>query len=191
MVDKEGKQVRFNFSPLRLNKYVREQQTWTESEMEKRGKECAAKGVGIWPALLVDMAAVKAAELEERKAQAAKYSLDKLEFDTESKALFDTLRPQILALGEDVIELCGAKSVTYRVYDFFVEVMPRKRRLLLILNLDFADCDDPSGIASDATEWAFITNASEEGGTLFTLEASARINEAMHVIRQSYQSVAE
>ena len=191
LVDKEGRQVGFNFSSLRLNKYVREQQTWTESEMEKRGKECAAKGVGIWPALLVDMAAVKAAELEERKAQAAKYSLDKLEFDTESKALFDTLRPQILALGEDVIELCGAKSVTYRVYDFFVEVMPRKRRLLLILNLDFADCDDPSGIASDATEWAFITNASEEGGTLFTLEASARINEAMHVIRQSYQSVAE
>ena len=191
LVDKDGKQVGFNFSPLRLNKYVREQQTWTESEMEERGKEWAAKGVGIWPALFVDMAAVKAAELEDRKAQAAKYSLDKLEFDTESRALFDTLRPQILALADDVIELCGAKSVTYHVYDFFVEVMPRKRRLLLLLNLDFADCDDPSGIASDATEWAFITNASEEGGTLFTLEAPARINEALHVIRQSYQSVAE
>ena len=191
LVDKEGKQVGFIFSPLRLNKYVREQQTWTESEMEKRGKEWAAKGVGIWPALHVDMAAVKAAELEERRAQAAKYSLDKLEFDPESKVLFDALRPQILALGEDVIELCGAKSVTYRVYDFFVEVMPRKRRLLLIVNLDFADCDDPSEIASDATEWAFITNASEEGGTLFTLEAPAHINEAIHVIRQGYQSVAE
>jgi predicted transport protein len=191
LVDKEGKQVGFNFSPLRLNKYVREQQTWTESEMEKRGKEWAARGVAIWPALLVDMVAVKAAELEERKAQAAKYSLDKLEFDPESKALFDALRPQILALGDDVIELCGPKSVTYRVYDFFVEVMPRKRRLLLIVNLDFAECDDPSGIASDATEWAFITNASEEGGTLFTLEAPAHINEAVHVIRQGYQSVAE
>ena len=69
--------------------------------------------------------------------------------------------------------------------------MPRKRRLLLIVNLDFADCDDPSGIASDATEWAFITNASEEGGTLFTLETPAHINEAIHIIRQGYQSVAE
>src|SRR5437868_2602725 len=83
--------------------------------------------------------------------------------DSESQALFDALRQQILALGADVIELCGAKSVTYRVFDFFVEVMPRKRRLLLLLNLDFENCDDPSGIASDATEWAFITNASEDG----------------------------
>ena len=31
--------------------------------------------------------------------------------------------PQILALGDDVSELCGAKSVTYRVYDFFLEVI--------------------------------------------------------------------
>ncbi|MGB7510857.1 MAG: DUF5655 domain-containing protein, partial [Pelodictyon phaeoclathratiforme] len=119
------------------------------------------------------------------------YSLDKIEFDKESKLLFDLLQPQLLALGEDVVELCRSKSITYRVYDYFVEVLPRKRYLLLLINLDFDECDDPSGIASDATEWAFITNASEEGGTLFTLETPAHINEAMHVIRQSYQSVAE
>lgn len=191
LVDRDGMQVGFDFSPLRLNKYVREQQTWTESEMEERGKQWAAKAVSIWPTLRVDMAVVKAAELEERKAQAAKYSLDSVDFDAESKALFDVLRPQILALGDDVIELYGAKSVTYRVYDFFVEVMPRKRRLSLILNLDFADCDDPSGLASDATKWAFIVNASEEGGTLVTLDSPAHIGDAIHVIRQSYQLVAE
>lgn len=189
--DRNGNQVGFNFSPLRLNKYVREQSTWTESEMEKRGKEWAARGVNIWPVLFVEMAAVKATELEERRTQASKYSLDNLEFDTESKVLFDVLRPQIRTLGEDVIELFGAKSVTYRVYDFFVEVLPRRRKLLLIVNLDFADCDDPSGIASDATEWSFISNASEEGGTLFTLDTPAHVGEAMHIIRQGYQSVAE
>jgi len=191
LVDKDGKQVGFNFSPLRLNKYVRDQNAWTETEMETRGKELAAKGVGIWPALVADMAAVKATELEEREVQAAKFSLDKLEFDSESKALFDLLRPQILALGEDVIELCGAKSVTYRVYDFFVEVIPRKRRVSLILNLDFEECDDPTQRAFDATEYAFITHASETGGVLFSLEDTSHIAPAVHVVRQAYEKVAE
>src|SRR5688572_9938371 len=67
LVDRAGKQVGFNFSPLRLNKFVRDQNVWTVTEMEIRGKELAAKGVSIWPALTVDMAAVKATELENEK----------------------------------------------------------------------------------------------------------------------------
>jgi uncharacterized protein with ParB-like and HNH nuclease domain/predicted transport protein len=191
LVDKQGKQVGFDFSPLRLNKFIREQAAWTEAKIEKRGKDLAAKAVGIWPALVVDMAAVKAAELEERKAQAAKFSLDSLEFDSDSKALFDLLRPQVLALGEDVIELCGAKSVTYRVYDFFVEVIPRKRRLSLVLNLDLEECDDPTKHAFDATEYAFITHASESGGVLFSLEDASHVPPALHVIRQAFEKVSE
>ena len=181
LVDKTGRQVGFDFSPFRLNKFIREQESWTTTEMEKRGKDLAAKAIGIWPALTVDTAAVKEAELEERKAQAARYSLDGLEFDVESKALFDLLRPQILALGDDVSELCGAKSVTYRVYDFFLEVIPRKRRLCLVLNLDYEDCDDPTQRASDATEWAFIANASESGGVLFSLDDASQVAPAMHI----------
>jgi predicted transport protein len=159
--------------------------------METRGRELAAKGVNIWPALTVDTTAVRATELEERKVQAANFSLDKLEFDPESKTLFDLLRPQVLALGEDVIELCGAKSVTYRVYDFFVEIIPRKRRLLLVLNLDFEECDDPTQRAFDATEYAFITHATETGGVLFSLDNTSHVAPAVHLIRQAYERVAE
>ena len=181
----------FNESPLRLNKFIREQQSWTAIEMEKRGKDLAAKAASIWPTLAVDMESVKEVELEERKAQAARYSLDNLEFDAESEALFNVLRPQILTLGEDVIELCGAKSITYRVYDFFVEVIPRRRRLLLILNLDYEECDDPTQRASDATKQAFIIHASESGGVLFSLENEIHIKPAMHLLRQAYEKVSE
>ncbi len=191
LVDKQGKQVGFDFSPLRLNKYIRDQKTWTEAQILKRGEVLAVKGVGIWTSLLVDATAVKTAELEERRLQAAKFSFDMLEFDPESKALFDLLRPQVLALGEDVIELCNAKSVTYRVYDFFVEVIPRKWRLSLIMNLDFEECEDPTQRAFDATENAFIVHASESGGVLFSLEDSAQIAPAVHIIRQAYEKVAE
>jgi len=180
----------FNDSPLRLNKFIREQFVWTAAEMEKRGKDLAAKALAIWRPLVVDAEAVKAAELEDRKAQAARYSLDKLEFD-KSRPLFDALRQQVLALGDDVIELCGPKSVTYRVFDFFLEVVPRKRRLSLLLNLDFEECDDPTQRAIDASAYAFIPNASESGGVLFGLDDKAQVAAAMHVVRHAYEKVSE
>ena len=181
----------FNDSPLRLNKYLREQKTWTPVQMEKRGKDLAAKAVIIWPGLVVDEEAVRLSELEERKATAAKYSLDKLEFDPVSKGLFDAIRPHIIALGDDVVELCSPKTVTYRVFDFFLEVIPRKRRLTLLLNLDCEECDDPTQRAADATENAFITHASESGGVLFSLDNASQISAALHVIRQAYEKVSE
>ncbi len=181
----------FNDSPLRLNKFIREQQTWTPVQMEKRGKDLAAKAVTIWAGLVVDAEAVRVAELEERKATAAKYSLDKLEFDAVSKALFDAIRPQLVAMGDDVVELCSPKSVTYRVFDFFLEVIPRKRRLTLILNLDYEECDDPTQRAIDATEYAFITHASESGGVLFNLDHASQIAAALHIVRQAYEKVSE
>lgn len=181
----------FNDSPLRLNRFIRDQQAWTPREMEKRGKELAAKAITIWPALVVDMEAVKEAELAELKRNAAKYSVDDLEFGTGSRAVFDVLRDQVRILGEDVVELSGANSVVYRVYDFFVEVIPRKRRLLLILNLDFDECDDPTQNAGDATENAFIVNASENGGVTFSVYGPEDVAPAMHVIRQAYAGVSE
>ena len=81
--------------------------------------------------------------------------------------------------------------MTYRVYDFFVEVLPRKHRLLLLLNLDFAECKDPSGIAADATDNAWISNASESGGVVFSLRQETEIPAALNLIRQAYKNVAE
>jgi predicted transport protein len=75
----------------------------------------------------------------------------------------DQLQPLFQALGEDVVELPNERTVVYRVFDFFVEVIPRKQRLTLLLNLDFADCDDPTGKSRDATEFAFIIGATESG----------------------------
>lgn len=85
----------------------------------------------------------------------------------------------------------GSKTVTYRVYDFFVEVLPRRNRLLLLLNLDFDNCNDLSGLASDATDNAWIANASEAGGVTFSVREQTEIPAALNVIRQAYETVAE
>ena len=46
--------------------------------------------------------------------------------------------------------------VTDRVSDFFLEVIPRKMRLFLILNLDLDERDDPTQQAFDATGWGAV-----------------------------------
>ena len=181
----------FNDSPLRLNRFIRKQDRWTATEMDERGRQLAKKAVTIWPALTVDAETVREAELEERKTQAARYSLDDLEFDPDSRALFDALRPQIMALGNDIVEFCGAKTVTYRVYDFLLEIIARKRRLMLSFNLDYENCDDPSQRASDATERAFVIHATESGGVLFDLRDSSQFGAAIHIARQAYEKVSE
>lgn len=181
----------FNDSPLHLNRFIREQDRWTATEIEARGKALAQQAVKVWPGLSVDMEAVRLAELEERRAFAAKFTVESIGFDMEARALFDAIRPRLLALGDDVVELCGAKSVVYRVFDHFVEVLPRSRRILLLVNLDFEDTDDPSGIARDASDQAFIANASESGDVLFSVTEASQIPAAMHIVRRAYERVME
>ena len=58
----------FNDSPLRLNRFIREQSRWTAAEIEQRGKTLAKQAVQVWPELKVEMDAVRQAELEDRLA---------------------------------------------------------------------------------------------------------------------------
>lgn len=181
----------FNESPLRLNKPLREQSVWNAEAIEKRGKDLAEKALAVWRPLVVDPIAVKQRELEEHKALAAGFSVQAIEMDTTARTLLDLLQPLVQALGEDVVELPNERTVVYRVFDFFVEVIPRKQRLTLLLNLDFADCDDPTGKSRDATEFAFIIGATESGGVLYSIDSADDLMGALAVVRQAYERITE
>ncbi len=181
----------FNDSPLRLNKFIRERSAWDATAIEQRGKLLAEKAIDVWRPLVVDTLAVKQRELEEHKALAANYKIENLELDDTAKKLLEALRPQIQSMGNDVVELPNDRSVIYRVFDFFVEIIPRKQRLTLLLNLDFADCEDPSGNSRDATEFAFIIGATEAGGVLYNLDSEGDVPAAINVVRQAYERVTE
>jgi uncharacterized protein with ParB-like and HNH nuclease domain/predicted transport protein len=181
----------FNESPLRLNKPLREHSVWNAEAIEKRGKDIAEKALTVWRPLVVDPIAVKQRELDEHKALAAGFSVQAIEMDATARTLLDQLRPLVQALGEDVVELASDRTVVYRVFDFFVEVIPRKQRLTLLLNLDFADCDDPTGKSRDATEFAFIIGATESGGVLYSIDSAADLAGALAVASQAYERITE
>jgi predicted transport protein len=189
--EKKTMEKGFNESPLRLNKFVREQNTWTGKEIEERGRLLADKAIGVWRPLSVDRSLVQEAELAELRARAAGYSADTLEMELEVRLLFAELRQQVLALGADVVELFGPKTATYRVFDFFLEVIPRRNQLTLLVNLELDDVDPLPENAWDAGQKEFVVFSTQEAEVGYSLKRQADIHQAVRLVRAAYEKVFE
>jgi predicted transport protein len=187
----EKKMIRggFDESSVRLNKFVREQPVWTAAEMERRGKLLARQALAIWPPLVVDKALVDAAKQTEMRLVAKRRDVSVVPMSAAARELFDLLRARILALDSDVIELAEPRSVSYHGPAFFLEVLPRKNRLNLLLAMDFNEADDRIGIARDASGRKFFVNAVYEGGVYVPVRSRADIDEALPMIRQAWELV--
>jgi predicted transport protein len=175
----------FEESSVRLNKYVREQQEWTPNEIERRGKELATRALSIWPMLVVDKALIDAAEEADKRSVAKQQDTGKVPMSTAARGLFDLLRAKVLEIDGDIIELAEGKSVSYHGPTFFLEVLPRKNRITLLLALDFNEADDASGFVQDASQHKFFVNAEYEGGVHCAIWGPEDIEKAIPIIRQA------
>jgi len=177
----------FNESAVRLNKYVREQPQWTVKEIEARGEELADRALEIWLALDVDRALIKEANLREIRKVASRRNVEQIQMSSKARELFNALSEEVKSLGE-VIELAESKSVSYHAPYFFLEVLPRKYELILLLPLDFSEVDDPNEIAEDANEWKFIPNAKYDGGVVVHVWEQENISAAIPMVRQAFNT---
>ena len=176
----------FEDSAVRLNKYLREQAAWTVPQMKARGEALASKAMKIWPKLEVAAELIEEAQQRELKELASRRDVGRVKMSDKARALFTDLSARVKELGEDVVELAEAKSVSYHRRAFFLEILPRKHRLTLLLPLDFSEIDDPTGIAEDATEWKFFFYAKYEGGVSLRVKQPVDIESALPMIRQAY-----
>jgi uncharacterized protein with ParB-like and HNH nuclease domain/predicted transport protein len=181
----------FADSSVRLNRFVREQPAWTAEQISRRTEELAQRALNIWPPLSVSQSLIDAANYREMREQAARRDVAKVEMSAEARALFDQLRVRVLALDIDILELAEPKSVSYHGPGFFLEVLPRRYTLTLLLALDFNEIDDPSGIAQDATQWKFFIYARHEGGVFLSAGDTAAIDAALPLIRQAHAAARQ
>ena len=107
----------------------------------------------------------------------------------EARELFKTLSEEVESLG-DVIELAESKSVSYHASYFFLEVLPWKYELILLLPLDFNEVDDTNEIDGGTNDWEFIPNAKYDGGTIMYAREQEHIGAAIPIIRQSFNKQA-
>jgi predicted transport protein len=181
----------FAYSAVRLNKCVREQAAWTAKEIAARNDALARRAVLAWPALSVDQSQIDAAKQLEMRELAARRDVSKVQMSEEARVLFENLRSHILTLDSDVLEIAEPKSVSYHAPEFFLEVLPRRYSLTLLLALDFNEIDDPSGLAQDATQREFFVNARHEGGVSLRVRDESAIESAIPLIHQAYAASCE
>lgn len=181
----------FNQSSVRLNEFIRNQAAWTAKEMGDRSELLAKRAATIWPGLEVSEEAVRAAERKDLKARASKRDVSQVPMSARAKQMFTAVRERIIAQGPDIIEMAEPRSVSYHAADFFVEVLPRKHRVLLLLDLDFDEADFIDDRAGDATEYKFIVNAKHSGGVYYSVDNESQLDGAMHLVHQAYEAACE
>ncbi|MEI4234827.1 DUF262 domain-containing protein [Roseovarius sp. D22-M7] len=183
----EKKTIKGGFlqSSVRLNQDIRDKPKWTPQEMEPRGKRLADRALNIWPRLDADEAVIRAMELEELKAKAQRRSISQVPMSAAAAALFEALRAQLQVAFPDVIEAAEHKSVSYHDPEFFLEVIPRKHGLVLVVDLDFNEVEANDGLAEDASDRSFVMYASHQGGVLVHLRNPTQIDRAMAIVAQA------
>jgi predicted transport protein len=180
----------FKDSAVRLNRWVSEQPEWTPKQMAQRGKKLADTALQIWKPLTVDKALVEAERRAEMQALAANRDVSVVEMSAEARHLFELVRKEVQAIDSGILEVAEEKSVSYHGSAFFLEVLPLKRKLRLLLPIDFNEINDPAGVAEDATRWDFFFNAQHEAGVMVPVKRPADVEGAIHLVRQSYSIVS-
>jgi predicted transport protein len=178
----------FSESAVRLNKFIREQPVWTAVEMEIRTRELARRSLTIWPPLVVSRQQIDSASLREMRELAARRDVSKVKMSAEARLLFEKLQARVTAIDTDILELAESNSVSYHGPEFFLEVLPRRYKLTLLLALDFNEVDDPSGFAHDATQWKFFVYAKHEGGVHLSVDNERAIEASIPFIRKAYEA---
>ena len=178
----------FNESPLRLNKFMRDVDVWTEREMQQRAEVLTSMALKEWPRLVVSTEAVNKTKLKELKRKNSKYSMHTLPIGEKVKELFSRLRTRILALDDSLVEVFHKKSVTFRHYDFVVEVIPRVRRMTLVFNIEYEQLENSSEKLRNTDSYSYIKHGSESGGVIMSVENEEDIELALEVVQRTIAS---
>jgi predicted transport protein len=178
----------FKSSSLRLNSDIRDLPAWTEDAMRQRGAKLAERALAIWPKPTVPAKWIAAAKVRELQARAQKRDASKVSMSATAAALFGALRPHILDLAPEIVELGEAKSVSYHTHTFFLEVLPRASRLMLLFALEVGSLNDPHRVAEDARTWSFFFHAQYRGGVCAQVGQPSDIDKVLPLIRQAWLS---
>lgn len=180
----------FDESSVRLNKFIREQSNWSEDEMRARGEILADRAVSIWKPLDVDQSLVKAAEIQEKRTRASKSNPNDLAMTDAARTIFDEVTKRLRHSYPSLIEMAEKKSVSYHDPEFFLEIIPRKHGLALLLNADYSEVNSAADQFQDTSNWTFVTHATHWGGIIGAVNSMDEIDDVMAVIREVHHLTA-
>ncbi|HFR4112909.1 TPA: DUF262 domain-containing protein [Yersinia enterocolitica] len=163
-VEKRDMEGGFKYSHLRLNDGLSALETWNEETILARAKKMAEQASNVWP-----YANLSAEILNTYKPQSetnTAYGFDDHPYLSKEhvSVLFEALRKAVLALDPCVTEVFLKLYIAYKAEVNFVDVVPQAKRLLLLLNIPFAEINDPRGLCRDVTSIGRWGNGDVEVG---------------------------
>ena len=100
-----------------------------------------------------------------------------------AKELYEALRKEVMALDPCVTEEFWKYYVAYKAETNFVDVVPKAKWLLLMLNMEFHELHDVKGIARDVTNIGRWGNGDIE----VRLNSVDELPYIMGLVRQSFE----
>ena len=179
----------FDHSAVRLNGYVRQQDRWTVTQMEERGRQLAVRASRIWTCVEPDPEFVRQTDIAALRERESRRGFDSLNISDQAKSLLVELDQEIRGLDEGIIAPLERNSVCYYNPDYFLEVLPSGDHLRLLLNINIEDLDDTAGTAEDVTGYSYLRYATNDHpyGVQIWLGSSSQIIAASSLVKQAYE----
>jgi uncharacterized protein with ParB-like and HNH nuclease domain/predicted transport protein len=180
----------FKQSPLKVNAGLGRIDVWNEGSIQQRAGRLADEALAVWRAPRLDPK-VLAAHQPAKVPTHSGYTIDDHPYLAKGsemygrgvRDLFEGFRKEVLALDPCVTEEFLKLYVAYKAETNFVDVVPQAKRLLLILNMTFAEINDPKGLCRDVTGLGRWGNGDVEIG----LSSPDELPYVMGLVRQSYE----
>jgi len=171
----------FKESPLKLNKGLGALSDWNEAAIINRADILSNTILAVWTFPKLDDNILE--QYKPRKA-AGKYTIeDHPNLLTEPlHSVFNELRKSVLALDPCVKEEFLKIYVAYKAETNFVDIIPQSKKLLLSLNIDFLEIDDPKGLCKDVsnTGWG-------NGDVEISLSKTEELPYVLGLVRQAFE----
>ena len=184
--DKQTIKNGFKDSPLRLNRYIAEQDIWTENQIEERGQKLAIKALKIWKPLDVEDKLVAEYELKDRQARSRQHDPESV-LGKRNMPLYEALKDIVMTLGDDITPIVSKKNVTFYTLSGFLQIVPRSGYLGLIMAVEQEELDPELAQEVDSThEWSYIRHGSLSGVYSWVAK-NEHIKQVLPVIQQAYE----
>lgn len=150
-VEKRDMPGGFKESPVRLNQGLGQLEQWNEDTIKARARRLSEAAVAVWPS--PKLAADVLTAYQPRAGSTSGYSIEDHPhlLSGVRQGQFEAFRKEVLALDPVVTEEFLKLYVAYKAETNFVDVIPQAKRLILSLNMPFADVIDPRGLCRDVT----------------------------------------
>lgn len=179
--DKKSIDGGFDDSPIRLNEYLRKVNEWNAEQIQSRALRLAEKACQIWIAPNLSESTLTDYQLGLKEPSI--YTIEQYEYlRGDILELYKSLEQRILNIDSSAFHEFKKLYIAFKSTTNFIDVIPQKARLLLMLNMPFAEIIDSKGICRDVTGLGRWGNGDVEVG----ISNINELDDIMDLIQQSF-----